>query len=567
MTPKPVTVRRSNLYTQVWATPMATLAPSYGISDIGLRKICRKRDIPCPGRGYWARRSHGHHVCQVPLPSPERDGLIAIMGNGLVPQPKAAEFMNIFDRALMVESTRPRITPHADPLVHPLILATKRAMRVGRDEWHRCTPDLSTGLDVTVGRSHVERALRIMEALITTLEKSGYRIRLGNREHGGTYVNVCGELIEISVIELLRVTEKHETQEREALHPHPPAERWMWKREVRLSGALCIELDPEQYTNRPGLRRRWKDGSKQRLEDCLNDVIVGLIRQAEGKRAQASVWHNWPAKNAAAALINEYRKLEAEHAAKIETALNNEASSWSEAKITRDYIGALEAKLAESTVPDSEHARIKSWIQRLRDRADKIDPLFGSGFDRIGIPEAQFGGHAIVRDALDEDYDQIRALIASSFLDVSGSGEKMADLVAALKKKRCFDTELSIVTATADRIIGYALFSNIGLRDLPGVCGVALAPVCVDEKYRRRSVATQMINHGLEVCRKLGKAFVFVQGDGKFYGRFGFREANDLGLHSPFATPHEQILALDMDGIPKNELTLEFPAPWVPLVP
>ena len=33
---------RNELYQEVWSTPMWTLAKKYGISDVGLAKVCRK---------------------------------------------------------------------------------------------------------------------------------------------------------------------------------------------------------------------------------------------------------------------------------------------------------------------------------------------------------------------------------------------------------------------------------------------------------------------------------------------------------------------------------------------
>lgn len=39
---------RDSLYEEVWATPMAKLAKKYGISDVGLAKVCRKLAIPLP---------------------------------------------------------------------------------------------------------------------------------------------------------------------------------------------------------------------------------------------------------------------------------------------------------------------------------------------------------------------------------------------------------------------------------------------------------------------------------------------------------------------------------------
>lgn len=46
---------RHILHEEVWAHPMTEVAARYGISDVMLRKICRKLDVPTPPRGYWAK--------------------------------------------------------------------------------------------------------------------------------------------------------------------------------------------------------------------------------------------------------------------------------------------------------------------------------------------------------------------------------------------------------------------------------------------------------------------------------------------------------------------------------
>lgn len=50
---------RQKLYDEVWSEPMRQIAKRYGVSDVGLAKICKKMKIPKPGRGYWAKQSYG----------------------------------------------------------------------------------------------------------------------------------------------------------------------------------------------------------------------------------------------------------------------------------------------------------------------------------------------------------------------------------------------------------------------------------------------------------------------------------------------------------------------------
>jgi hypothetical protein len=62
-----VTLTRKELYDLVWSEPMMRLARRYGLSDVGLAKICRKCDIPRPPRGYWAKKQVGKAPRQIRL--------------------------------------------------------------------------------------------------------------------------------------------------------------------------------------------------------------------------------------------------------------------------------------------------------------------------------------------------------------------------------------------------------------------------------------------------------------------------------------------------------------------
>ena len=47
-----ITITRKSLYDQVWSEPILHLAKRYGMSNVGLAKICRKHNIPRPPCGY-----------------------------------------------------------------------------------------------------------------------------------------------------------------------------------------------------------------------------------------------------------------------------------------------------------------------------------------------------------------------------------------------------------------------------------------------------------------------------------------------------------------------------------
>lgn len=71
--------KREQLYEEIWSTPTLQLAKKYGLSDVGLAKICRKMKIPRPPRGYWAKRSYGQPTNRQPLPPATKDTLTEVM--------------------------------------------------------------------------------------------------------------------------------------------------------------------------------------------------------------------------------------------------------------------------------------------------------------------------------------------------------------------------------------------------------------------------------------------------------------------------------------------------------
>ena len=47
----PIDLPRQVLYDRVWAEPIHKLSSEFGLSDVGLAKLCRRYNIPVPPRG------------------------------------------------------------------------------------------------------------------------------------------------------------------------------------------------------------------------------------------------------------------------------------------------------------------------------------------------------------------------------------------------------------------------------------------------------------------------------------------------------------------------------------
>jgi len=63
-----MSIDRKTLYKEVWKEPMVTVAKRYEISNVALKKLCVKLNIPTPGLGYWAKVRAGAKPEIPPLP-------------------------------------------------------------------------------------------------------------------------------------------------------------------------------------------------------------------------------------------------------------------------------------------------------------------------------------------------------------------------------------------------------------------------------------------------------------------------------------------------------------------
>jgi hypothetical protein len=59
---------REELYGLVWAKPMTQVAQEFLISDRAVAKLCARKQVPVPPRGYWAKKAAGQNVPKTPLP-------------------------------------------------------------------------------------------------------------------------------------------------------------------------------------------------------------------------------------------------------------------------------------------------------------------------------------------------------------------------------------------------------------------------------------------------------------------------------------------------------------------
>jgi hypothetical protein len=368
---EPVRLTREELYEQVWSEPMSTLAPKYGISDVGLAKICRRMRIPAPGRGYWRKKEVGHAVRRIPLlklppvaAMKLREVIIRQSVNSEIldptgPMAEQRQYEAVEANRIVVSETL------TDP--HPLVAKTVIALRRAKSDTQRGLQPKSTCLSVQVSLESADRALCIYDALLKALSARGYPTTIREGEQPKTCVRIGEEDVSITIEERIKRVERQKPQQRTGHGPMWSSPEYDWVPTGQLS--LMIE----SYCG-DGVRRTWSDAKQQRIENCLNAFIVGLVAAAEAIKARRL---EQEARERELRAAEERRALEArrreEEAAHVR-ALNQAVAAWRRSRLIRDYIAEVHGALEQSgdSISGSPMAEWLTWAEGY---ANSIDPL------------------------------------------------------------------------------------------------------------------------------------------------------------------------------------------------
>ena len=381
MAAKPPAVDRETLYREVWTSPVTDVAPRYGLSDVGLVKICHKLAIPVPSRGYWAKVRAGRLMKIPPLPVQKEN---AREDTGLRPLDEE----QIATRALVksavdtVRESRRKVSTSPDnPLsetvreAHPLLQATAARLRRngGWDEETRirCAP--KEVLDLAVTGESLERAIELMTTLLDALQPLGFDVRV-NKSAGKT------ELIQNGTILSLRMWEKIDRK------PHVVTAAEQRKQDQYYSashrGPRLDYPHIPQFDYVPTGRltitvggwggRNWNDTLRSRLESRIDEVVGGIVACMEKHRIELAEEARKKAlyEEARDRYESEVRRRQEERG-KLSQLRRDAARHWRAMRL-REYIAAFEARAHESG-PLSPEAR--DWIAWARAKADWIDPL------------------------------------------------------------------------------------------------------------------------------------------------------------------------------------------------
>jgi putative acetyltransferase len=133
----------------------------------------------------------------------------------------------------------------------------------------------------------------------------------------------------------------------------------------------------------------------------------------------------------------------------------------------------------------------------------------------------------IVRAETAADHDTIRRLVDDAFGDTITSA-----IVAAIRASDRFVSELSLVAVSRGQTVGHVMSSYVDVE--PGARRMLqVGPLAVSPAHQRRGIGSALMQATIRIADERGEPLLLIEGNPRYYGRFGFTRADAAGIEPP----------------------------------
>lgn len=253
---------REKIYNEVWTESVVKVAKRYGVSNVHIKRICKRMNIPVPENKYWTNVYNGVEMPKTPLPEYNGPDKLELESYGSKPVSirtkmlKKLSYLPKEERETIVDYCHNLLVPNE--IINPHKLVAEMTLTYVSDDMK-------------------ERAIIFIDTLFKALEHLGYSIEMRMQQLEGTpifelvpHIGSGDITIPISIREIQKKV-LHKPTEEELRNK----ELYDWNIpyfDTVYSGELMLE-----YIIENAEIKTWKDDEKKLLEEYIGEIIVDII--------------------------------------------------------------------------------------------------------------------------------------------------------------------------------------------------------------------------------------------------------------------------------------------------
>lgn len=345
---------------------MSRLAKDFGVSDVAIKKKCKKLNIPTPGLGSWAKIQAGKTVKRKPLPKIQgkERAKYRFQKSTFRSENFGLEDLDLLADNLLSDC----IDDHTNIKVkdqlkspHPLVALTRTKLKERFSEG--CEKAGPSGcLSLYVSRKNRVRSLRILEAICRKSQVCGFKVWPSD-DRSDSRIAIDGAEVSFQLVETNKLaTEVWPCKSRRRTVPIPPGAHNLLRFEIR------------DYVG-DGVQGSWSDTKTAPIEDKIDRIFHGLVRGAYFIKKRKERWELEEQERERKRKERE----EADRVRRLETkrreALLEGSEGHDQAKKLRQFIASVE-DLFEMQIYSEEYIKKKrDWATWAKGVADELDPL------------------------------------------------------------------------------------------------------------------------------------------------------------------------------------------------
>jgi predicted N-acetyltransferase YhbS len=154
------------------------------------------------------------------------------------------------------------------------------------------------------------------------------------------------------------------------------------------------------------------------------------------------------------------------------------------------------------------------------------------------------------RPVTTEEYRITEDLVYEVFKNTNFSnGVVERALLGDIRERRFYIPELDLVVEEEGRIIGHFILSRFPISNKHENEVLMLSPVSVAITKQKQGVGTFMLKEGIRLVADMGFKGIIVEGDWRYYHRFGFKTSTAFGIYASeknLPPSEENLLAMEL---------------------